>query len=106
MKRFITTAIIAISAMFAGVNTTVQAEDCCAKPLICLKKKVKTEEICRRVFCKTKCVLGCIKVIQFEEVTYCTTYCDCCGCITTKEWTKVYRIGPVCPETACCGEDK
>ncbi len=95
MKKLILIAVVAVAAIFGGVQT-VKAEDCCCKPrILCVKKKVKTEEVCRRYFCETRCFLGCPRVIQFVEVTYHTTYCDSCGKESVEEWTKVYRCGVV-----------
>ncbi|MDF1814309.1 MAG: hypothetical protein P1V20_19040 [Verrucomicrobiales bacterium] len=92
MKKLILSAAVAVTAMFlVGAPATVRAEECCKKGCIgifCCKKKCETVEVCRRCFTKTVCVCGCPKVINYIEVTYCTTYCD--G--STKQWTKTYRV--------------
>ncbi len=90
MKKLILTAVIATTAIFMGAQPA-QAADCCCVKVVCLKKKVKTEEIGRRCFCETRCVLGRQKTIWFEEITYRTTYVDCCGKCTYKTFTRVRR---------------
>lgn len=86
MKKLILAVAIGATAMFASVDNA-QAGCCkksCCKKLCCKKTTV---EICRRCFTKCKCVCGCVKCIQYVEVTYKTT--DCCG--KSKIWKKTYR---------------
>ena len=98
MKSLILTALVAVSAMFMGIQPA-SAGNCCGIK-ICAKKKIGTTEVCRRYFCKTRCVLGCPRTIRFVEITYCTTYCDCCGNKTSETWTRVRRCGVV--KKTCC----
>ena len=85
MKNLFLSIAIVVTAMFATAGTAEAG--CCNK--CCIKKccKKTTVEVCRRYFCKTKCVCGCPKTIRYVEVTYKTT--DCCG--RCKVWKKVYR---------------
>lgn len=92
MKSLILAATVAFAALFV-VAAPAHAQECCPKPTLrlpffCCAKKVSTVEVCRRCYTKTVCVLGCPKIIEYAEVTYCTLYCN--G--ETKHWTKTYRI--------------
>lgn len=86
MKNLILTVAIAACAFFA---TAATAEAACCKKTCCVKKCCKpvTTEICRRYFCKTKCVCGCPKTIRYVEITYRTVKCN--G--KCKTWKKTYR---------------
>ncbi|MDF1813274.1 MAG: hypothetical protein P1V20_13840 [Verrucomicrobiales bacterium] len=84
MKNLIFATFVALFVSFSGTQS-VEAFGSC------IKKKVCTEEVCRRTFCKTKMVCGCAKQIQFVEVTYRSTYRDCCGNCSYRTFTKTYR---------------
>lgn len=88
MRKLILSAVIAVTAMLMGPQA---AEAGCCGPKLCLKKKVCTEEVCRRCYTKTRCVLGCPKTIHFVEITYRTTYRDCCGNCSYKTHTVTRR---------------
>ena len=85
MKNLILAALVALFVSLSGTQTVS------AGPLSCLKKKVCTEEICRREFCKTKIVCGCEQKIPFIEITYRVTYRDCCGNCSYRIYTVTHR---------------
>jgi hypothetical protein len=88
MRKIILAAALATSLIsFVPVRANEGNTDISSCCIFNLKKKCTTVECSRRCFTKAICVCGCIKQIEYIEVTYCTTYCD--G--STKNWTKIYR---------------
>ncbi|MDF1756034.1 MAG: hypothetical protein P1U89_24815 [Verrucomicrobiales bacterium] len=85
MRNLILTALIVTFAMLMGpVNLNASTHSC-------VKKKVCTEEVCRREFCKTKTVCGCVTKTLFVEITYKTTYRDSCGNCSYRIHTETRR---------------
>ena len=95
MKKLILSAVVAVTAIFMGAQPAEAG--CCKKrcgislPKLCIKKKVCTQEVCRRYHCKTKCVCGCPKTVRYVTITYRTTYRDCCGRCSYKCYTRTYK---------------